>query len=279
MELRRLRAEARLNGPKVAKELGWSSAKFSRLESGSTKPSLSDVAALLAHYQVPENQREGYLELARQAGQPNWWDPFSKELPSSYVDYIAFEHEAKVVVNWEPGIIPGLLQTAEYIEACHRPGHEYFALPPSLLRVRTQIRLKRQELLVAPRPLELIAVIDEAVLYRLIGDEELMRGQVKHLIEASQWPNVTIRIVQLANPYPILGTTSLAQLQFEPTDFPIGFQHSDIIYTETVMGGEFSFDEKETYQYGRIVNRIMQAALDPDDSVQLMRAAADRLAN
>ncbi|MEV0390989.1 helix-turn-helix transcriptional regulator [Nonomuraea sp. NPDC050643] len=276
-ELRRLRAEARLNGPAIAKELGWSPAKFSRLESGITRPSTEDVAALLARYEVPEGRREGFLELARQAAQPGWWDSYAKDLPSSYVDYIAFEHEASVIINWEPGIIPGLLQTADYIEAFIRLNQDYFDMSPSLLRSRLQARLKRQELLTAAQPLQLRAIVDEAVVYRLIGDKEIMRAQLEHLIKVAQLPNVTIRIVELARPYPLL-TSSLSQLQFEPTAHPVGFRHSDITYMETATGGEISFDERETHQYGRMVDRIMQAALKPDESIQLMRRAVGRLA-
>lgn len=277
-ELRRLRTEAGLIGPKVAKELGWSPAKLSRLESGGTKPAEIDVSSLLALYEVPEAEHSRYLELAHQATQPNWWDSFVKDLPASYVDYIAYEHEASAVINWEPSIIPGLLQTAAYVEACHRPGEDHFALPPSVVRARTRVRMKRQELLTAPdRPLELTAVIDEAILYRLVGGRKLMRDQLEHLLEMSQLPNVTIRVMELANPYPLMGTTSLSQFKFAPLERPAGFQQSEITYSETAIGGEFVFDEAETYQYGRMIDRITQAALDPDKSIEVIRAARNRL--
>ncbi|WP_157246439.1 helix-turn-helix domain-containing protein [Nonomuraea typhae] len=281
-ELRRLRAEARLTGPVVAKALSMSPAKFSRLESANVKPSPDDTRAILTYYGVPEDRQAGYLALVRQAHELNWWDDHVKALPPGYVEFVGLEHEARTMISWESSVMPGLLQTRAHMDAINSTGRDYFAMPPSWVRVRNQVRLTRQGLLTGPDPLEFVAVIDEVVIHRAIsllrtiGSADLVREQLNHLVVMAQSPNVTLRVFKLWDPYPVLAASALVQLKFAAIGDVPGLTHPDVTYIEAVTGGSVTDDEETNYNTERILQFFLQKSLDAHQSIRLIQRIADQ---
>ena len=55
--------------------------------------------------------------------------------------------------------------------------------------------MARQSLLTQDDPINLWVVLDEAVVSRPVGGDEVMRDQLKRLAEASRLPNVTIQVL------------------------------------------------------------------------------------
>ncbi|MFE0146097.1 helix-turn-helix domain-containing protein [Nonomuraea sp. NPDC059007] len=278
-ELRRLRVEAGLSGPSVAKALMWSAAKFSRIESALVRPSRADMLVLLDHYGVTEPARAELLLLANQATQRNWWDAHAKALPSAYLEYIGLEFEAVSVVNWESSVLPGLLQIDELVGAINSAGEDFFAVPPGAVRLRNQVRLTRQKLLTDPDPLAFTAVIDEVVLHRTVsmlmdvGGPQLVRKQFAHLIELAELENVTIHVIDLWKAYPLVATSSLIRLSFAPVS--AGLVHPDVAYVESVTGGSLSFGEEEVYQFDRLLKYLTKKSLNPQESIRLIHRIAD----
>ncbi|WP_326468195.1 helix-turn-helix transcriptional regulator, partial [Actinophytocola sp.] len=72
-ELRDLRKKAGLTCADVARALGTSITKISRMETGDRGLYPDDVAALLGLYRVPTKRREELLDLVRNGAEPNWW--------------------------------------------------------------------------------------------------------------------------------------------------------------------------------------------------------------
>ena len=95
---------------------------------------------------------------------------------------------------YEPQVVPGLLQTKPYAEALING-----ALPESRrldVEKRVGVRMRRQDRINVPEdPLRLWAVVDEAALRRVVGDRQLMREQLEHLVEQSQLPHVTVQVL------------------------------------------------------------------------------------
>src|SRR5689334_9078149 len=73
-ELRRLREVRGLSCADVAKVLGVSASKISRIETGNSGMRLEDVAAMLGYYQVSAEQRHELLELLKKSEQKGWWE-------------------------------------------------------------------------------------------------------------------------------------------------------------------------------------------------------------
>ncbi len=111
--------------------------------------------------------------------------------------YVSAEAEAQSVWNWEPQVIPGLLQTWGYARAERQLWMEMFPGPPSETDRWADTRLMRQQVLTRDPPLDLSVVIDESVLRRRFGNKAVMREQLQHLMASSELPNVEVRIYPL----------------------------------------------------------------------------------
>ena len=90
--------------------------------------------------------------------------------------------------------MPGLFQTEDYARAVTVLGHR--AAPADEIERRVSLRLKRQEILARPEPVPKVwAVIDESALRRPLGGREVMRAQLRHLIELAESPQVTLQVM------------------------------------------------------------------------------------
>ena len=64
------------------------------------------------------------------------------------------------------------------------------------MEIGVRVRLARQRRLMDPDdPLELVVVVDETALRREVGGVEVMRAQLRHLIEAAALPTVTLQVM------------------------------------------------------------------------------------
>jgi transcriptional regulator with XRE-family HTH domain len=195
-ELRRLREHAGLTGEEVSQRLGWSGSKLSRIELHRIGVKQPDLRKLLALYGVDDSYRDELLALARESGKKGRLVRATGGFPQ-VAGYVSAEAEAESVWNWEPQVIPGLLQTGDYAHAVRQPWLEMFPGPPSEIDRWVETRLLRQQVLTRDPPLQLSAVIDESVLRRSFGGRTVMSQQLEHLAASSELPNVEVRIYPL----------------------------------------------------------------------------------
>jgi transcriptional regulator with XRE-family HTH domain len=191
--LRRLREEAGMTTERAALSIRGSHSKISRMEHGRVGFKERDIADLLTLYGVSAGEeREALLGLAREANTPGWWQGYSDILPHWVEPYFGLEAAATSIREYELQFVPGLLQIEDYARAVIRLGNK-----PSEQEVqrRTQARMSRQELLHRESPPKLWAVLDEGALRRTIGGPDIMRAQLKHLIEMCDHPAVTLQIL------------------------------------------------------------------------------------
>ncbi|MFY1675362.1 Scr1 family TA system antitoxin-like transcriptional regulator [Plantactinospora sp. WMMB334] len=112
-ELRGLRQAKRLSVRGVATQLGWQASKLSRMETGRQGIRIEDVASLLVIYGVTGDERKRLLAMAERSAEPGWWEVLGG-LSAESRTLIPLEAEATAIVNFEPLLVPGLLQTSEY---------------------------------------------------------------------------------------------------------------------------------------------------------------------
>jgi Domain of unknown function (DUF5753) len=103
------------------------------------------------------------------------------------------EAGAASIRNFEPVVVPGLLQTADYAREIFRNGP--IELDPDGAERLVEVRLARQEILARDDRPRLWAVIDEAVIHRVVGRVSVMRGQLRHLADSAQQGKTTIQVV------------------------------------------------------------------------------------
>src|ERR1700740_1827804 len=121
-----------MNGEEVAERLGWSGSKVSRIELGRTGIKQDDLRHLLNLYGVEEPYRDDLIALARESAQKSPLRHITSAFPpeAEYGTYLSAEAEAESVWNWEPQVVPGLLQTPDYARAVRQLWLEMFSRPP-----------------------------------------------------------------------------------------------------------------------------------------------------
>jgi transcriptional regulator with XRE-family HTH domain len=261
-ELRRLRERAGLNGDEAAERLGWSASKISRIELHRTEVKATDLRRLLDLYGVGDSRRQELLALARESSRSGWLEAVTAAFPPEYAAYLYAEAEAREVWNWEPQVVPGLLQTADYARAVMHGWQSMFSLPPGNTDRRVEARVVRQQVLNRDPPLELSAVLDESVLHRRFGDSRVMRQQLEKLIEISQMPNIRLQVFPLSSDDPI-AAGPFSVMKFSQV-FEIKLH--DLVVIEQLTGNYYLEDEDETYKYHVAFQRLMANALDATKS-------------
>lgn len=271
-ELRRLRERSGLNGDEAAAQLGWSGSKISRIELHRTGIKIADLRRLLDIYGVRDIQRDELLALARESSRTSWIEAATASFPPEYAAYIYAEAEAREVWNWEPLVVPGLLQTADYARAVMRGWQSMFNLPPGNTDRRVDTRTLRQRALHREQPLQLSAVLDESVLHRRFGDSAVMRDQLQSLLEASQSSNIQLHIFPMNSDYPI-ATGPFSIMKFSQI-FDLALH--DLVVVEQLTGSYYLEDEEETHKYGVTYQHLIKNALDHDASrAAIAKAARD----
>ena len=272
-ELRRLREHAGLTGEEVSQRLGWSGSKLSRIELHRIGVKQPDLRKLLAFYGVADSHRDELLALARESGKRGRAVRATAGFPQ-VADYVSAEAEAESVWNWEPQVIPGLLQTRDYARAVRQLWLGMFPGPPSETDRWAETRLLRQQVLTRDPPLQLSVVIDESVLRRRFGDRTVMREQLEHLVASAELPNVEVRIYPMDGDYPPVPTGPFSYMRFpEAHDVPL----HDIVSVELLEGPYDIEDEDQTYRYRVAFEYLLERSLDPDQSRSLISTTASEV--
>ncbi len=268
-ELRRLREERSLHGDAVAKSLGWSSSKLSRIETARIGIKAADLTKLLEKYEVAGDFQTELLALAARVSNRGWWEAYTGSIPERFATYVVLESEAESIAAWSPETVPGLLQTEGYARAAIDSHMDATAsIPPAEIERRVQARLRRQQILTSQEPATVSCVLDESVLLRRKHDAQVMRDQLAQLIDISELANVTIQVLPLDAEHPI-GTGAFMLLRFPP--IPGIGPADDIVYIEQLTGSALYVDDAvETHQYRLGFSRLLAESLEPAASKKLI---------
>lgn len=266
VELMRRREASGLSREEAARRLEWSTSTIFRIETGRSRPQPGNVRVLLDLYGVTGSERDGLIHLAREARQPGWWHSFRDVLPNPYEVYIGLEGGAASIRNFEPVVVPGLLQTEDYARATFKGGPR--ELERDEIERRVEVRRARQQILTRDDRPRLWAVIDEAVIHRLVGDPAVMRAQLGHLIDTAEQGKTTVQVVPFRAGAHAGTTGPFVILDFpEPTD-------PAVVYVETLAGDIYLEERADVNRYTIAFDRLLAAALHPDDSVRLIQRVA-----
>ena len=256
-ELAALRAKSGMGAREVGDGVGWSHTKITRIEGAVIKVTPRDVATLAAFYGVPQPEIDRLCEDARNARTDIWWNRFDQWLPAPYAAYISYENDAARAWSIGPLVIPGLLQTREYISALFGPA---ILQDPDRVEALVSVRLQRQQRLIEPSPLELTAFIGEAALRAEYGGREVLHAQLIHMRELFELPNVTIRAVTF--------TSDVVLWPLDLLEFEEG--GPSVVFAETQLNSVLHDDALEIRQARRIIERAEVVALSETDTATLI---------
>jgi len=258
--LRSLRADTGLTAEEVAQRLGVSRSKITRLETGERGASEVDILSLCELYQVDEKYREYLTGLAAEGKQRGWWRP----LTTPHSAYIGLESDAASISDYGLALVPGLLQTPDYARAIVRAGTPGMAAETVEERVR--LRIARQPLLTSEAAPSFDAVLDESVLHRVVESPDVMLAQLRQLLEMSQLPKVTIRVIPYEAGIVPAGVNKFIILWFEPPRI------DDIVQIEDLAGHRYLTQRKIVDHYKAAFRRLVSLSIDPAATRAVIRA-------
>lgn len=264
-ELRRLREKAQLTIEDVAEKLECSTSKISRIETEHVGVSPKDARELLKLYGVPDDQLEALVQLSKEARKKGWWHAYNEVFTGAFV---GLEAEASSLRAYQALLVPGLMQTQDYMRAVIRAARP--DATAAQVDKRVKARLARQQLITETDPPSYWAVIDEAVLCRSVGGGEVMRAQLEWLAARATLPHVTIQVLPFAagahagmeGPFLILGFPE----QADP----------DVVYVDNTTAGIYLEEPAEILRYTLMFDHLRAAAMSPDESVRRIAEYAAR---
>ena len=264
--LTELRVEAGYTANHVCDMLNWGRGKVGRFEANQWKrPEMSDIRDLLRFYEADEASTREIESLAMKARARPWWrdyqDIFDNEFPG-------FEADATRIRVFFPLVIPGLLQTPDYIGALMRSGGK----PPAWRRRATEARLRRQQILERDKSTmpQLQAVIAEASLLYRWGSRAERQEQLRHLAEMGERPGVQLHLQRFADGPPP-GLFSAVQV------FDYDGDEASLVFTESDHGIQEVTDAEYVTSYLEAFDRAVDVALEPRDTAAYLRQISERL--
>ncbi|WP_189150530.1 helix-turn-helix domain-containing protein [Streptomyces lacrimifluminis] len=262
--LRRLREARGITREAAGYSIRASESKISRMELGRVSFKTRDVEDLLTLYGVnDEAERNALLSLAREANVAGWWHSYSDVLPNWFPTYVGLEGAASLIRAYEVQFVHGLLQTPAYARAVVERGMK--GASPADIERRVALRMERQKYLHSTGGPEFHVVLDEAALRRPYGDREVMRGQLQHLIEISERPNVRLQIMPFG-----FGGHSGESGAFTILSFPES-DLSDVIFLEQLTSALYLDKAEDVTQYEKAMKELQQDSPGPDESRDLLR--------
>jgi transcriptional regulator with XRE-family HTH domain len=265
-ELRRLRRRARLTGKDVAERLGWSEAKLSRIENGQTRVKIADLHQFMDLYEVHDSERAALVALAEESRETDALAELGSDVSEGHREILEAESEAEALWNWEPQIVPGLLQLDAYTRALLQLWSDLFARPAGEIERRIETRQLRQTALMRTPPLELSFVIDESVLLRGVAGASVMRAQLTRLAEVSEQPNIDLRVLPLRGRQ-VIGTGAFVYYRFREIH---GVSRPDTVAIEHMLGTTFINSELDVTRYKLAFGELINRSLSQQDSRDML---------
>ncbi|MGW0704942.1 helix-turn-helix domain-containing protein [Streptomyces sp. NPDC002643] len=267
-ELRKLRERAGLNTTGAAARLGVSQARVSMVETGRTPISADRIRSTARAYDCADEPLIEALSAMTGRRVRGWWEEYREHLPANLIDLVELEHHA---VSLRVALfvhIPALLQTTDHARAIFRT-----VVPPLRqyeIEHRLTHRIKRQAILYRDNPTPYLVTIHEAALRMGFGGRAVTIEQLRHLVEMSELPHVTVRVIPFGNAnFPGAGQS----ITYAAGPVP----QIDTVQLDSHHGCEFLDSEAQLAKYRSVMDRLDDCALAPEKSRDLVHSIANDL--
>lgn len=243
-ELRRKREEAGLTLKQLGSVLFCTGSLIGQIETTLKVPT-RDFAERLDAALVTDGMFSRLVGLVLRSQLPTWFQPFAD-----------MEAKATYISTYQCQLVYGLLQTKAYAAALLSVGH------PDHVDEMVAARMERQRALEREQPPAVWVILDESVLYRMVGDREVMRGQLAYLLSFRNDQSVHVQVL----PYSVGAHTgmmgSFTLLRFD--------EHPDLFYCESYDQGHMTANPQVIRERSVGYARLQAGALSPEDSADLM---------
>jgi transcriptional regulator with XRE-family HTH domain len=270
------RKQAGYTTERLSKETGLQRQKISHIETANRPVDPEAIRLIIDAFHVPEPHYEKIMEAARRAASPGWWKRYDDEMGPRQARTADLESGAVTIFEYQPFLVPGLLQTPDFARA--RAGVDHTARTRRFSTARDlEARSRRQAILAGINATPYEVIIDEAALRRRIVTAEIMYGQLEHLIGAAlNQPSVNLRVLPLDG---LLTTRVQARSAFsyytytDPDDF-------EIVTVDTNIDDVLLTEAGEVELYAGLRSELRDDALSAADSLEFLATMAqDALAS
>ncbi|WP_454194278.1 DUF5753 domain-containing protein [Nocardia sp. Marseille-Q1738] len=272
----RIREQSKALGVKattIQKALDISSAYWSQVANYRGVLTETKLEILLDLLEFEPDEKKELIALRKVAKGRGWWNEYSALFNDELARFFGLEDGAQSIRSVDNSVIPGLLQTEDYIRAL--VSSIVYTARPTEAQQRVRARLQRQRRLEEPDALQLSVVIGQAALMQEVGGPDVQRGQLRHLLElAEQYADtLDLRVIpfnargSIAN----LNTATFQLLDFESARLPM------LGWLETAIYGEVIEDPKKVEALDYLYNQVRTIALDRDESLSLIDRIARQL--
>lgn len=259
--LRRFRDEAGMTGRELASALGWPHSKISKLENGKQTAEDSDVTQWLDAIGASESTvRQMLDELAElRISKAAWRAQLRAGHRARQQQSFDNEHAATRIRNVEFGVVPGLLQAADYARAVFRIQAELLQAPDSDIEASVRVRLQRQQVLYQGKEIELI--VSQHALQHPVAPPDAMLGQLDRLASAVDIPGLRFGVLPAFRRLPNITMNGFTMFD-------------DLVQVEHVSA-ELTIDDPEQVAiYHRLMDRLWLVACEGDEARAILHQLA-----
>ncbi|MFI0738824.1 Scr1 family TA system antitoxin-like transcriptional regulator [Streptomyces sp. NPDC021100] len=182
--------------------------------------------------------------------------------PDWFQRRLNLEAKAVAVSEFQEQVMPGLLQSEEYVQALYATDTD-----PARRERRIRTRLARKErFLCSDGPL-LVVVLDESALRNVVESPRVMAAQCRFLLNVGKLPNIRIQVAPASDRKLRRPRTSLTILKL-----PNG---EEWVYYESLDRGHFSDDPEVVARHAQSYAVLRADCLSASDSAAFIRDALE----
>lgn len=273
--LRQAREERKLLLRELAAAIQKDIGVLSRWETGDRTPKPEQVAQILTTLQVGGERYEDIMTLAYGTNESQWVATSLPEQRQQMAAYVDWEQSASRIVEVAPLLVPGLLQTSDYVRAIMTAA----GVPAGEITMRVTSRLGRREVITKKKPADLLVLLGQSALNQDIGGRQAMIAQLEHLLEMAARPNVELRVVpEHRGWHPGLeGAFALIEAPRPPAPRRAAERSASIVFVETRRSELMLHENADVDAYKRAIERILAVSLKPESSAQLIADLRNRM--
>lgn len=267
-ELRRLREVAGITQEVAAVRIDGKKPKVSKIESGRQTVTKAELEVLLLLYGVTDTKLISALDALRATRRrPGWWDQYGAILGPYMSERLVVERDAVRALAYQPLLVPGLLQTADYARAVIQG----VGRPTNADQVESYVSVRQQrqrEFFEGAESRQCVCVLDEAVLHRVVGSPAILAAQLQHLVELNAPPRMSVQIISfnqgwhpgLDSPFMIYAYPDLMDL--------------DVVVLEYLDGALYLEEDEAVDKYRLAFDELRALALSSRQSMEMISRRA-----
>ncbi|MET9085257.1 helix-turn-helix transcriptional regulator [Streptomyces sp. NPDC004237] len=266
LALKAARDKRGLTQREAAEALEWSLSKLIRIEAGTVSLSVTDLRALLREYGIEDQNVVSELEeAARGSKGQSWWTEYNDVISPPFAQYLGYESAATSIRGYHPSLIPGHLQTADYITAIFEGGRT-----PASIQRRLDLRMARQDRALQESGPELEMILDEAAVRRQLGGPAVMRRQLAFLKELITEHRAVVRVLPF---------TAGAHDSLDGSFILLGFRDDeDVLYKAGPGGVDTVRDDRAVVaRYQECFEDLRNKSLSQEDTLTMLDELIEQL--